>query len=241
MNLKSKIGNRKLRPGHIIAIDGPAGSGKSTLARLLAEKLGFTYIDTGAMYRAVALRAYEQEIDIEDKNSLKDFCSKINLYFENKNGSNKIFIDGKDYSEKIRTPFVSQLSSKVSSQKVVRDAMVKAQRSLAEKGSVIMEGRDIGTVVFPDADVKLYLDASPEVRGKRRYMELKEKGEDVSLDKIIEEVRARDKRDSTRQHAPLTMAKDAVYIDTGNMGLQDVLAKMLKIVKEKLTIGNTCC
>ncbi|HBR18244.1 MAG TPA: (d)CMP kinase, partial [Deltaproteobacteria bacterium] len=159
----------------------------------------------------------------------------------NQLNENRIFIDGNDYSEKIRTPFVSQLSSKVSSQKVVRDSMVKAQRSLAENGSVIMEGRDISTVVFPDADVKLYLDASPEIRGKRRYKELEEKGEDVSLDKIIEEVRVRDKRDSTRQYAPLTMAKDAIYIDTSNMELQDVLAKMLKIVKEKLTIGNTCC
>ena len=154
--------------------------------------------------------------------------------------SNRIFIDGSDYSEKIRTPFVGQLSSKVSSQKVVRDAMVRLQRLFAKKGFVVMEGRDIGTVVFPDADIKLYLDASPEVRGKRRYKELKEKGEAISLDKIIEEVRIRDKRDSTRQHAPLTMAKDAIYIDTSNMELQDVLVKMIKIVKEKVTVGNTC-
>lgn len=230
-----------MKRGPVIAIDGPAGSGKSTLSRLLAEKFHWTYIDTGAMYRAVALRAYEQGIDIEDENSLKDFCSKINLYFENKNGINRIFIDGEDYSEKIRTPFVSRLSSDVSSQKVVRDAMVRLQRSLASKGFIVMEGRDIGTVVFPDADVKLYLDASPEVRGKRRYKELKQKGEDVSLEKIIAEVKARDKQDSTSGHAPLKKADDAVCIDTSNMEMQDVLAKMLKIVKEKIEIGNTCC
>lgn len=243
-----------MKRGPVIAIDGPAGSGKSTLARLLAEKLRFRYIDTGAMYRAVALRAYELGIDIEDEDSLKDLCSKINLWFtpslsplpqgkreKGEGASNKIFIDNEDYSEKIRTPFVSRLSSKVSSQKAVRDAMVRLQRLLAAKGSVIMEGRDIGTVVFPDADVKFYIDASPEVRGRRRYAELKEKGENVSLDTIIAEEKARDQRDSTREHAPLKKADDAVLIDTSKMELQDVLAKMLKIVKEKLTIGNTCC
>ena len=246
-----------VKRGPVIAIDGPAGSGKSTLARLLAEKLCFTYIDTGAMYRAVALRAYEQGIDIEDEDSLKNLCSTINLYFTpppayprkggrknvggNQLNSNKIFIDGNDYSEKIRTPFVSRLSSKVSSQKAVRDAMVRLQRLLAAKGSVIMEGRDIGTIVFPDADIKFYIDASPEVRGRRRYAELKEKGENVFLDTIIAEEKARDKQDSTREHAPLKKADDAVLIDTSNMNLEEVLNVMLKTVKERISIGNTCC
>ena len=246
-----------MKRGHIIAIDGPAGSGKSTLARLLAEKLRFTYIDTGAMYRAVALKAHELGIDIEDEDSLKELCSKLNLHFApppisprkggrkkvggNQLDSNKIFIDGNDYSEKIRTPFVSRLSSKVSSQKAVRDAMVGLQRLLAAKGSVIMEGRDIGTVVFPDADVKFYIDASPEVRSKRRYEELKEKGENVSLDTIIAEEKVRDQRDSTREHAPLKKADDAVLIDTSNMNLEEVLNVMMKTVKERISIGNTCC
>lgn len=230
-----------MKRGPVIAIDGPAGSGKSTLARLLAEKLRFTYIDTGAMYRAVALKAHELGIDIEDEDSLKELCSTINLYFENKDGGNRIFIDSNDYSKKIRTPFVSQLSSKVSSKKAVRDAMVRLQRLLAAKGAVIMEGRDIGTVVFPDADVKFYIDASPEIRGKRRYSELKEKGEDVSLEKIIAEEKARDRMDSTREHAPLKKADDAVLIDTGNMSLEEVLNVMMKTVKERISIGNTCC
>ncbi|MBI5048264.1 MAG: (d)CMP kinase [Deltaproteobacteria bacterium] len=254
MNRKSQIANRKSERGPVIAIDGPAGSGKSTLAKLLAEKLRFTYIDTGAMYRAVALKAHEQKIDSDDENALKDLCAKIELRFapspsplpkgereKGEGASNKIFIDNEDYSEKIRTPFVSRLSSKVSSQKTVRDAMVRLQRLLAAKGSVIMEGRDIGTVVFPDADIKFYIDASPEIRGRRRYAELKGKGENVSLEKIIEDEKKRDLMDSTREHAPLKKADDAVYIDTSNMELQDVLAKTLKIVKEKLIIGNTCC
>ncbi|MBI5328423.1 MAG: (d)CMP kinase [Deltaproteobacteria bacterium] len=233
MNQKSKIENRKSRPGHIIAIDGPAGSGKSTLAKLLAKELAYTYIDTGAMYRAVALKMHELVIDIEDTNVLKDFCSKINLCFENKNGINRISIDGDDYSEKIRTSFVSQLSSKVSSKKAVRDAMVRLQRLLAAKGSVIMEGRDIGTVVFPDADIKFYIDASPEVRGKRRHSELQEKGQDVSLEKIIEDEKKRDLMDSTREHAPLKKADDAVYIDTSDMTIREVVAKMLEIIKQR--------
>jgi len=243
-----------VKRGPVIAIDGPAGSGKSTLARLLAEKLCFTYIDTGAMYRAVALKAHEQKIDSDDENALKDLCAKIELRFapspsplplgereKGEGASNKIFIDNEDYSEKIRTPFVSRLSSKVSSQKAVRDAMVRLQRLLAAKGSVIMEGRDIGTIVFPDADIKFYIDASPEVRGRRRYAELKEKGENVSLDTIIAEEKARDKQDSTREHAPLKKADDAVLIDTSNMNLEEVLNVMLKTVKERISIGNTCC
>lgn len=240
MTPKSELRTQNLNRGPVIAIDGPAGSGKSTLAKLLAKELGYIYIDTGAMYRAVALRAYEQGIDIEDEDSLKKLCERIHLRFENKNGANRIFIDKEDYSEKIRTPFVSQLSSKVSSKKSVRDAMVKLQRLLAAKGSVIMEGRDIGTVVFPDADVKFFLDASPEIRGKRRYDELKQKGEGVSLEKIVADEMERDRMDSTREHAPLKKADDAARIDTSNMELRDVLDKMLKIIKERLTIGNNC-
>ncbi len=222
-----------MKRGPVIAIDGPAGSGKSTLARLLAQELNFTYIDTGAMYRAIALRAYEKGIDIEDEAALEDLCSRINLSFEERGGANRIFIDGEDYSERIRVPFVSELSSKVSAKKVVRDVMRELQRFLAEKGFVVMEGRDIGTVVLPEADIKFYLDASPDVRGKRRYMELKEKVGNDSLKGVIDEVTARDERDSTRKYAPLKKAEDAISIDTSNMNLREVLAVIMEVIRER--------
>ncbi|MEK6598992.1 MAG: (d)CMP kinase [Deltaproteobacteria bacterium] len=220
-----------MKRGSIIAIDGPAGSGKSTLARLLAEKLRFTYIDTGAMYRAVAVKVHEEGIDIEDEDKLKKLCSRIRLHFED----NKIFVDGRDYSNEIRKTSAGPLSSKVSTKKTVREAMVRLQRSMAENSSVVMEGRDIGTVVFPDADVKFYLDASAEIRGKRRYLELKEKGSDVSLGEVIEEVKARDKRDSTRALSPLKKADDAIHIDTSNMEIEDVVKKMVEEIESHQT------
>jgi len=233
INPKSRIPNPKSeRRGPVIAIDGPAGSGKSTVSRLLAEKLGFTYIDTGAMYRAVAVKAYEEGIDIEDEDKLKDFCSRINLHFKD----NRIFVDNRDYSKEIRKASAGLLSSKVSAKKVVRDAMVNLQRSMAENGSVVMEGRDIGTVVFPDADIKFYLDASADVRGKRRYLELKDKDRNISLEKVIEEVKARDDRDSTRDYSPLKKADDAIHIDTSNMDLRKVLDVMKEAIGVRLKV-----
>ena len=229
INPKSQIPNPKSqRRGPVIAIDGPAGSGKSTVSRLLAEKLGLTYIDTGAMYRAVALKAREEDIDIEDEDKLKKLCSRINLHFKD----NRIFVDNRDYSKEIRKASAGPLSSRVSAKKVVREAMVALQRSMAENGSVVMEGRDIGTVVFPDADIKFYLDASADVRGKRRYLELKDKDRSVSLEKVIEEVKARDDRDSTRDYSPLKRADDAIHIDTSNMKIEDVVKKMVEAIRK---------
>lgn len=220
-----------MKRGLVIAIDGPAGTGKSTVSRLLAGRLGFTYLDTGAMYRAVAVKANEEGIDIEDEDKLKKLCSRIRLNFKD----NKIFVDDRDYSNEIRKASAGPLSSKVSTKRAVREAMVRLQRSMAENGSVVMEGRDIGTVVFPDADVKFYLDASAEIRGKRRYLELKEKGSDISLTEVIDEVKARDEQDSTRALSPLKKAGDAIHIDTSNMAIENVVEKMVEEIESHQT------
>ncbi|MBI5894321.1 MAG: (d)CMP kinase [Deltaproteobacteria bacterium] len=225
----------------IIAIDGPAGAGKTTISRLVANHLGFTYIDTGAMYRAVALKAYENGIDTDDEKGLESICKKIKITFKTTKKENRIFVNGKDWSEKIRQPFVGEITSRTSAKPRVREAMVKLQRRMGRNGKVVMEGRDIGTVVFPNARFKFYLDASPETRGKRRYLELIAKNEKALLQDIIDEIKKRDKRDLSREHSPLKMAKDAVYIDTSNMTINDVVEKMLRVIKERLKFGSLCC
>src|SRR3972149_3178323 len=211
--------NRIKRKKPIIAIDGPAGAGKTTIARLLACRLGFTYIDTGAMYRVVAVRAHEEGINSGDENRLESLCRKIDIIFRTTEEENRIFLNGEDYSEKIRKPFVGQITSQVSAKPNIRETMVSLQRKMGGNGAVVMEGRDIGTVVFPDAEFKFYLDASSETRGKRRYLELKAKNEDVPLDEIIKEIKDRDERDASRIHSPLKKAEDAVYIDTSDMAI----------------------
>lgn len=226
---------------NIIAIDGTAGAGKTTISRLAANELGFTYIDTGAMYRAVALKAYENGIDTDDEKGLESICKKIKITFKTSEKENRIFVNGEDYSEKIRQPFVGEITSRSSAKPRVREAMVKLQRLMGKNGNIIMEGRDIGTVVFPDANLKFYLDASPETRGKRRYLELIAKNEKASLPDIIDEIKKRDKRDSSRKHSPLKMAKGAVYIDTSDMTIKDVVAKILEIMQERFKFGSLCC
>lgn len=215
----------------VIAIDGTAGAGKTTISRLIANHLGFTYIDTGAMYRATALKAYEKNIGIDDEEKLESICKKIKITFKTSEKENRIFVNGEDWSEKIRQPFVGEITSKVSAKPNVRKALVDLQRLMGKNGNVVMEGRDIGTVVFPDADIKFYLDASIEARGKRRYLELKAKGEDVLLDEIINEIRDRDERDSSRIHSPLKKSEDAVYIDTSDMTIEEVVITILEVIK----------
>jgi len=214
----------------IIAIDGPAGAGKSTIARALASALGFVYVDTGAMYRAVALRAERANGDLSDEASMA-VCARESV-IELLPG-NRVVLDGEDVTEAIRTPGIAQAASKVSALGGVRRAMVALQRKLAEANSVVMEGRDIGTVVFPDAQVKIFLDASPEVRAARRVLELRQKGFDADPGQIAAEIRERDHRDSNRAEAPLTRAPGACYVDTSAMTVVQVVETLLRLVREK--------
>lgn len=222
-----------LKRQFIIAIDGPSGVGKSTLSRRLAEKLGYINIDTGAMYRSVALAAHRSGIATDDGDALGVLCARLDICFVRQNGSEKVLLNGEDVSEAIRTPELSLLSSQVSAQPAVRLAMVSLQRQMGEHGGVVLEGRDIGTVVFPGAEVKFFLAATSSERAKRRYLELKAKGLDVDLLQTLAEVEARDAADCGRQHAPLCQAEDAVLIDTTVLDIDQVLDRMLKVVTER--------
>jgi len=210
-----------------IVIDGPAGSGKSTISKLLADQLGLSYIDTGAMYRAVALAAHARAVDPTDDNGLAEVCRTIRIRFEGR----RLFMDGRDVSEAIRTPLMDRLSSAVSARPSVRKAMIDLQRKAAEGGGVVMEGRDIGTVVLPDADVKFFLTADPKVRGERRYRGGVEKGESADLTAVVSEIEKRDKNDSERELSPLKPADDAVIIDTTSLSIPQVVEEIRKKIR----------
>lgn len=214
----------------IVAIDGPSGSGKSTISKLLAQRLGFAHIDTGAMYRCVALAALRRGIDAQDHAALGALSLALSIEFRRANGDQRVFLDGEDVSAAIRSPEVSLLTSRVSSVPAVRDNLVELQRRMGAQGGVVLEGRDIGTVVFPHAHAKFFLTASAEERGRRRFLELKAKGLEVELDKTIAEVRERDEADSTRQHSPLRQAADAILIDSTGMSIEAVVAQMQAVV-----------
>lgn len=218
----------------IIAIDGPSGSGKSTVAKLLASRLGYMYIDTGAMYRAVALQAKRDSVDINDSSALNRLCNNVKLEFVPDNGGLRTILNGEDVSEAIRTPEMSMAASDISARKEVREALLVLQRRMGEKGGVVLEGRDVGTVIFPNAEAKFFLDASLEERGKRRYKELAAKGMDVTLEQTIEDVRKRDDNDSSREIAPLKKADDAVVVDSTGLGIEEVVGKMTVVVNEKV-------
>lgn len=222
----------------IIAIDGPSGAGKSTLSKLLARALGYLHLDTGAMYRAVALAARRANIDPSDQTALERLCADIDITFARSPGGDRVLLNGEDVSADIRTPEVSLLTSRISAVPAVREAMVRLQRVMGEAGGVVLEGRDIGTVVFPGAEVKFFLSASARERGRRRYEELKGKGMEVDLETTIVEVEARDAADSARAHSPLVQAVDATPLDSTNMGIEEVLAQMLKIVEETRKKGK---
>ncbi len=221
------------KKGLVIAIDGPSGAGKSTVARRLAKRLGYTYIDTGAMYRAIGWKAKQEGIDPANETALAGLCGRIQVLLTNDADDPRIAVDGIDVSEAIRTPEMGMMASAVSKSPAVRARLLSLQRDLGARGGVVMDGRDIGTVVFPDAEVKFYLDASPEERGRRRYRELSAKGMEVDLDRITREIRERDCQDSGRTIAPLKRAEDAVLIDSSDREIDEVVEAMLANVMQK--------
>jgi cytidylate kinase len=215
---------------YIIAIDGPSGVGKSTLSKILARELGYINLDTGAMYRAVALAAYRQGIDPRDHEALRSFCNDVVIEFSRHAGGEQVFLNGEDVSAAIRSPEISLLTAEVAACPEVRLAMVARQRELGAAGGVVLEGRDIGTVVFPQAEVKFFLRASAAVRGRRRFLELQAKGVKVDLARTISEVEARDTADTNRITSPLRPAEDAVVIDTTELDIPLVFERMLQVV-----------
>ena len=219
----------------IVAIDGPAGAGKSTLARRIATRLGFLYIDTGAMYRVVALSAVRREISLDEPLKLEQLAaaSDIDLTPEG-----RVFLNGEDVSEAIREPAISQAASKVSAVAGVRRAMVALQRRLGETHSIVMEGRDIGSVVFPQAQVKVFLDANPSERSSRRVAELRQKGFEANPVEVERAMRERDHRDRTRAEAPLLQAPDAIYLDSTGLTPDEVEEELLRIVRERTSNGK---
>jgi len=217
----------------IIAIDGPSAAGKSTLAKRLAKDLGFTYLDTGAMYRALALKVLSEGIDIRNDAALPELIGRTEIDLAETGGKLKVLLDGEDVSEKIRTPEVSQMASKTSALKVVRHWMLVLQRALGQRGNVVAEGRDIGTVVFPDAEVKIYLDASEQERARRRVEELRKAGRQVSLDETLREMGERDKRDSERDLAPLRKANDAIAIDSTSLDAEALARRVMQEIHKK--------
>jgi cytidylate kinase len=220
--------------GLVIAIDGPVGAGKSTVAKLVARKLGYLYVDTGAMYRAVALKALRLGMDINDPIVMAMLAEATDIQLQQQgDGSVRVFLDGEDVTEAIRTPKVSEASSIVSAYEGVRKVLAERQKAMAELGGVVMEGRDIQTVIAPDAEVKIFLTASLEERAKRRWLELQQKGISVSYEEVLQEVKERDERDKTRAIAPLRKAPDAVEIDTTGMTPEEVAEKIVELARKR--------
>jgi len=220
-------------PPFIVAIDGPAGAGKSTVSKLLARRLGLSFVDTGALYRTVALSARRQGIATDDDAGLADLLPRIRISFRAVGEENRVYLDGEDVSSEIRTPDISLAASAVSARPVVRDGLLGLQRRLALEAPVgaVLEGRDIGTVVFPEADLKFFLEANPDVRARRRYEELFQKGSESSLEAVLADQIKRDRDDASRAVAPLKPAADAVRVDSSSKPLSEVVQQLERTIR----------
>ncbi|MCD8511471.1 MAG: (d)CMP kinase [Bacillus sp. (in: Bacteria)] len=216
-----------------IAIDGPAGAGKSTVAKMVAEELSYIYIDTGAMYRAITYEAIQNNIDVNDERKLVELLKELDIELINTEGSQRILLNGKDITEEIRSSDVTNNVSYVAKHQKIRQEMVKRQQLLAVKGGTVMDGRDIGTMVLPEAELKVFLTASVEERARRRHEEHLAKGQSSDYDKLINEIRQRDKIDSEREIAPLIKAEDAVEVNSTTMSIKEVVHSILALVEER--------
>jgi len=223
-----------MRARPIVAIDGPAGAGKSTAARRTAESLGFVLVDTGALYRGVALIAKERGVDLGDSEGVAEVARSLDLRFLSAADQEpRLWIDGEDRSEAIRSPEISGSASVVSAHGAVRDALLDLQRRLGQAGGVVLEGRDIGTVVFPDAEVKIYLTASDEERARRRVDDLRTRGFEADPEVVLREIRDRDRRDRERDVAPLRIADDAIVVDTSDLSFDEVVVRLVEIAQTR--------
>ncbi len=220
--------------GFVVAIDGPAGTGKGTVTKIIAKDLGLVDIDTGAMYRCVSLEALRRNIEPVESDELLKMLDEIKIQLKKKEGKQEVWLNGENVSEKIRTLEVDDVVAKFAALKMVRDKMTPLQRRMGESENIIMEGRDIGTTVFPDANVKIYLDASVEERARRRYKQDIENGMEVSFEEILKAIKQRHKLETEREIAPLRKAEDAILVDSTNLTIEEVVAEIEKIIREKI-------
>ena len=219
--------------GFIVAIDGPAGSGKGTVTKIISEKLGLINIDTGAMYRCVALQALKNNIKDTEIEKVEKMLENIDIKFKREDGNVKTFLNGEDVSKQIRTPEVDDVVAKFAALKQVREKVTPLQQKMGELGNIIMEGRDIGTTVFPNANVKIYLDASVEERAKRRYLQNQEKGINESYEEVLESIKKRHILETTREISPLRKADDAILVDSTELTIEQVVNRIIEIIEEK--------
>lgn len=218
-----------------IAIDGPAGAGKSTIAKIVAEQLGFTYIDTGAMYRAVTYKAMKENIQLSDPNAIEEMLHKTSIVLKPSENGQLVFVDGEDVSKDIRSNEVTSNVPLVASYPNIRKILVKMQKQLAKDGGVVMDGRDIATHVLKDAELKIFMSATVEERARRRFLENQQRGIPTSMEKLIEEISLRDKQDRERETSPLVQAEDAIYIDTTNLTIEEAANKILQLAKKVMS------